>query len=140
MIYIGIDPGVKTGVAIWDSDQKKFIDVYTVGIIAAMRHVLRNTAIQTKPIEVRYEDARLRRYFGSSGREKLQGAGSIKRDCSIWEEFLEELYQNKLLTYRKISPLSKGRKVNATTFAKMARWSAPTNEHGRDAAMLVIGC
>ena len=37
---------------------------------------------------VYFEDARMRQWFGKSGREKLQGAGSVKRDCQRWQEWL----------------------------------------------------
>lgn len=43
MLYIGIDAGVNTGVAVWDDKQKK-----------------------------------------------LQGVGSVKRDCVIWDEFCKD--------------------------------------------------
>ena len=34
--YIGIDPGVHTGLAIWDADGREFVRVETIGIVAAM--------------------------------------------------------------------------------------------------------
>ena len=36
MIYIGIDPGVTTGVAIWDSAQQKLLQVMSMKILEAM--------------------------------------------------------------------------------------------------------
>jgi hypothetical protein len=82
---------------------------------------------------VTYEDARLRTWFGAKGREALQGAGSVKRDCGIWAELLGTLK----IPYKAVSPQSKGRKLDAAQFAKLTGWTGRTNEHARDAAMLV---
>ena len=82
-----------------------------------------------------FEDARLRKWFGSKGREALQGAGSIKRECQLWAEWLAAVG----CSYRAVSPHSKGPKLDAAQFARLTGWPGRTNEHGRDAAMLVFG-
>ena len=50
-------------------------------------------------------------------------------------EFLGELGA----PYKSISPHGKGRKLTAPEFARLTGWKARTNNHGRDAAMLVFG-
>jgi len=87
MIYIGIDPGVNTGVAVWNSETKNFYCIESMTILDAM-YIVNDQHIGCK-INVIIEDARQRKWFGNSGKEVLQGAGSIKRDCQIWQEFLE---------------------------------------------------
>lgn len=75
-LFIGIDPGVQTGIGIWDKPNKFLMFSKTTNIIKAMGYVM----IHREFIQmVRIEDARLRKWFGNSGREKLQGVGSIKR-------------------------------------------------------------
>ena len=81
MIHIGIDTGVKTGFAAWDSEKKHFMEIVTLTITQAMERVLiyRNIGLTTgSEIRLYIEDARLRKWFGNTGREKLQGAGSVK--------------------------------------------------------------
>jgi hypothetical protein len=87
------------------------------------------------PIRIILEDARLRTWFGEKGREALQGAGSIKRDCSIWCEFAE-LHG---IALKSVKPAKGATKWDAETFKRVTGWKERTNEHARDAAMLVYG-
>ena len=129
---VGIDPGVTTGYAVWDVDAQALVDVSSLKICDAMLrlHVMH----KAQPVHmVVFEDARLRTWFGTKGREALQGAGSIKRDCQIWADWLGIVG----CPYKQVSPHQKGAKVDADRFEKLTRWTGRTNEHGRDAAMLV---
>lgn len=134
-LMVGIDPGVHTGFAIWHLSEQRFTDVRTTGIVDAMRliHLMRDVGSLHS---VRFEDARLRKWFGTKGREALQGAGSIKRDCSIWQEFMDSMDG---VPYLPVSPLEKGLKLNAKEFARMTKWEGRTSQHARDAAMLIYG-
>ena len=132
---VGIDPGVFTGFAIWSRSDKKLTDVQTTTITAAMT-MIRLMHGYGSLHSVVFEDARLRTWFGSKGREALMGAGSIKRDCSIWQEFLSGL---ESVPFKPVSPQDKGVKVNAERFARLTGWTGRTSEHGRDAAMLIFG-
>lgn len=129
--YIGIDTGTNTGVAIWNTISKAFDLIATVSITEAMRIVLKE---DKSIIFLRIEDARLRKWFGKSGREKLQGAGSIKRDAVIWEKWCEE----EGIKFELVAPKNNRTKVNSTVFSKMTGYSKRTSEHARDAAMLVL--
>lgn len=132
-LLIGIDPGVQTGFAVWNLDDQRFVMIRSLTILEAIQGV---TALNDgEEIEVWVEDARLRKYFGRSGRERLQGAGSIKRDCKIWEDFLERAG----IKYKMIPPKANKTKLNAASFKKWTMYQGQTNEHGRDAAMLVYG-
>ena len=133
-LAIGLDPGVTTGVALWDIDGKRFTDVGSSGIVLAMRLVETAHNVGSLHVVV-FEDARLRTWFGAKGRESLQGAGSIKRDCQIWAEWLALLG----CPYKAVSPQSKGAKLDAKMFARITGWTGRTNEHARDAAALVLG-
>ena len=130
----GIDPGVTTGFALWDIDARKLEEVSSMGIVDALVRVQLMHGVGSLHVVV-YEDARLRTYFGAKGREALQGAGSIKRDCSVWAEWLAMLG----CAYKAVSPRAKGPKRDAEQFARLTGWTARTNEHGRDAAILILG-
>lgn len=133
-LIVGIDPGRQTGVALWDSTTKTLRDVLTLGILQAQQHVLTIKNLGNLRLIV-MEDARLRTgYFGPNAKAKQQGAGSIKRDCSIWTEF-GDMHQ---IALRCISPKHKGAKVDAAMFAKLTGWTGRTSEHSRDAAMVIL--
>ena len=96
--------------------------------------------IGTKLI-VRVEDARKRKWFekkySRKGEEEnvLQGAGSIKRDAKIWDDFLADLG----VEYQMVPPKGGMTKYTSEHFKALTGWKKPTNEHNRDAAMLVFG-
>ena len=52
---IGIDPGTKTGFAVWDREEKKFVKVETRGIVSAMHQV---KFLLGDEVVIRIEDAR----------------------------------------------------------------------------------
>lgn len=132
---VGIDPGVHTGYAEWDAEARRLIACHALKIHAAMWSVL---ALQRagELSHVVFEDARLRTWFGSHGvkadRDRLMGAGSVRRDSQIWSEFLADAG----IPFRALSPKEKGAKYDAAQFARITGWKAKTNEHGRDAGML----
>lgn len=132
-LVAGIDPGVNTGVALWDIERQKLTECRTCTIVEAMwqlENLLRAQLLRSVCIE----DARLRKWFGTSGREALMGAGSIKRDCKIWEEWVK-LHK---IEARFLSPQQKGQKLDADTFERITKWQGRTSEHARDAAVLAM--
>lgn len=133
MLYIGIDPGVKTGFAVYDPNAKKLIEVKTIKIHEAMELVL--SLHKDNLIAVTVEDARKRKWFGNAGKEQLQGAGSIKRDCKIWEDFLND----KGIPFELKAPKHNKTKLIQSYFEKITGWEGRTSEHSRDASMLVFG-
>lgn len=144
MIYIGIDTGVNTGVALWDNRKRSLELVTSMPIHKAMElvklHQVKAQENGTKLV-VRVEDPRQRTWFGTERmsreeeRKKLQGVGSVKRDASIWDEFLKD----QGIEYEMVAPKRNITKLTQDTFKRYTGWNSKTNEHGRDAAMLVFG-
>jgi hypothetical protein len=161
--YIGIDPGVHTGIAVWYRPGARFMLVGSRTIIEAMQLINDLAANHGREmIFLRIEDARLvklPKHLRGEGRE--QGAGSVKRDSAIWEEFAKHYgYQ-----YTMLNPISapkviggeyldkaneekrraglikspKGKECTGESFNKVTGWNAKTTGHARDAAMLVWG-
>lgn len=129
--FIGIDPGVKTGFAVIQDGL--LIDVACHPIHKAMK--LTRGFILRMPLIVYIEDARKRKWFGNAGVERLIGAGSIRRDCKIWEDFLTDCK----IDFCLVPPKSNSTKLSHEAFCQITGWSGRrTNEHGRDAAMLVF--
>lgn len=133
-ILIGIDPGTNTGLAQWIVSEKKFLAVESVKIHQLIMYFI-DMGESKERIKVYIEDSRnVSRGFG--GAAKAQGAGSIKRDCNIWEDFLMDLG----IDYQFIRPGKRSNlKMTSEAFAKLTGWKGRTNSHGRDAAMLVFG-
>lgn len=141
LIHVGIDPGTSTGYAEWNASERRLMTVETLLIHQAMRRVADLWAAGILH-SVSFEDARLRKWFGSadarqarSGAGIREGVGSVKRDCSIWADYLGEL----AIPYRNVAPSSGATKWKADAFAKLTHWQGRTSEHARDAAMLVFG-
>lgn len=134
-IFIGIDPGTKTGLALWRPETKE-LKISTLKIHEAMNaiKVIAET-IEKKSVKVRFEDARQRKWFGNAGRDQLQGAGSIKRDCAIWEDFLKDLG----VDFEMVAPKNTVTKISKEYFKQLTGYKGVTSEHGRDAALLVYG-
>jgi len=131
VILIGLDPGVHTGFAM--SENGVLVHVATFKACLAENMVEHHA--KGKDAVVYFEDARLRTWFGSKGREALQGAGSIKRDCHRWEEWLE-FHGIKFI---RVAPKSNKTKLTADQFKRITGWQRKTNEHSRDASMLIFG-
>jgi len=127
---IGIDPGVKTGYA-WSSNG--VLQDVTSGVAVEIEQKV--FLFSPGDVLVFIEDARKRKWFGKSGPERWKGAGSIMRDCKRWEEFCE----HHDIPYRLIPPRCNTTKTDQDSFAKITKWEKRTNEHGRDAAMLIYG-
>lgn len=130
---IGIDCGVNTGFAVWDVGKKCYLTIKSIPIHRALAEVV--SAFKSEPnIKIFIEDARLRKWFGKNSTAKLQGAGSIKRDSKIWEDFCKDLD----IPYRLIAPKDNKTKLTAQQFKAYTGWEKTTNEHSRDAGMLVF--
>jgi hypothetical protein len=144
-VLIGVDTGVHTGFAV-AIDQGKGGELQDVGshtITQAMSRVLELVEAHGKANIMLYiEDARLRTWFGNadarqarSGAGVREGIGSVKRDAQIWEDWCKE----QGLNYKMIHPAANKTKTDAKYFLKLTGWAKRTNEHARDAAMLVFG-
>lgn len=137
---IGIDPGVSTGFAAIGRD-KKLVKVETLAIDQAME-LVRDLHTQGLIDHVVVEDARLRTWFGGadarqarSGAGIREGIGSVKRDCSIWSEFLGR----KNIPFVAVKPASGQTKWDAAYFKRLTGWPGRTSNHARDAAALILG-
>lgn len=134
-LFIGIDVGTETGYAEWSATEQRLLTVESMKIHEVMDRVKEQHKIYGSGLFVRFEDARKRNWFGDAGREKLQGAGSIKRDSAIWEDFLT----SEGISFEAVAPKRNRTKTAAEYFKRVTGWQKRTNEHSRDAAMLVVG-
>lgn len=134
MIYIGIDPGVVTGIGVKIGEDKS---AESMPIHKALQFV--ESLIHEDKVHIRVEDARKRKWLGKNSNIKKQGAGSVKRDCKIWEDFLTELETSYkgLLTFQMIHPVKGATKLSSDQFKYITGIKTRTSEHARDAYMLI---
>ena len=140
MLLVGIDPGVTTGVASCATQARALLTVQSMTILRAMHWIIEDAVIQSEPrggLVVVFEDCRNHRVFGAAQRNDaaLQGVGSVKRDCGIWEEFLTE----SRIPFITRAPSRLRTKLKADEFQARTGWDKPSNNHGRDAGMLIAG-
>ena len=144
--FIGIDPGKKTGVAVWGVKTQKFHFVFTYTIFEALQFAESWIGKTEGATCVVIEDARKRFKIpekdGKPDVSRLQGAGSVKRDSAIWQEACEYWKLNfgtEKFSFRLVAPNGK-----TNTLAKDKKISSAnlgikygTTEHARCAAFLV---
>lgn len=138
--FIGIDCGVKTGLAVWYKPVRIFSLIKTYKIHEALKYVEEANTGFPGQIYVRVEDARLRKWIppgkdDKAERGRREGAGSVKRDAIIWEDFLTD----KGIPFEMVAPKDNKTKVSAAYFKQLTGYKEQTNEHERDAALLVFG-
>lgn len=139
MVIVGIDPGSHTGVAVWDTAARAFLDIRCSGIVDAMEYLRQFQETRQIGLVV-FEDARQRKWIPREKdlkefKGRAMGAGSVKRDCTIWEEWCK----HHGIEFVKTPPRPGMTKLSDTYFQGITGYDRRTNEHGRDAAMLVFG-
>ena len=132
-VRIGIDCGKNTGVCIHSDGNITVLETMPIhNALPLVKEWIEYHRV--KNVLIRFEDARLRTWYGSDKHgEKKKGAGSVERDCSIWQDFLDDLG----VDYDRVHP----RDVKATTaeqFKQITGYSGRTSIHAREAAWMVI--
>ncbi len=133
-VLIGIDTGTNTGIAIKEKGKWVLIETKTIyQAIKTVESYERRCLMLGMSLFVRVEDARQRTWFGNTGKERLKGAGSVERDCAIWEEFLTDLG----IPFEMVHPKNV-KETNPDYFAKITGWSGRTSKHSREAAWMIL--
>lgn len=149
MRWLGIDTGTNTGMALWDSRAKRFLFIKSTTAYEALTEAKKLFDSGNVDI-IAIEDARLNKttfgnklkpYYALKNQKDYnlvlkiaQDVGGVMRDAAIWEEFC------KLndIEYRLVKPNKNSMTKMGAEFFKNY-YDGKTNEHGRDAAALVLG-
>jgi hypothetical protein len=144
-IYIGIDPGIVSGFAVWSCEKRQFLTIEGLKIYEVFECLLELDTHnpvdlfnkQKTGIHVRIEDPNTWIPFRMSDPHKnamqTQGAGAVKQTFKHILQYLED----KGIEHTKIKIQGVRKKVGAKEFRNQTKWAGLTNEHGRDAAWLV---
>lgn len=156
-IFIGIDPGANTGIAVWNRVRsgQYFSQIECTDFFGALDmieefHLVRAPQHDLKLVVV-IEASNLNRSMHASTMDKIAGTpaeklrrilkmaqdvGGVKRECELLMKYCE---RNKI-TFIAAQPTAKSlTKIKADRFNQLTGWKQRTNEHSRDAAMLVWG-
>ena len=142
-LWIGVDPGKKTGVAYWHDYAEK-LEVLPAWPFWKAWHEVRATVRRAQKqgmsvcavVEDPTQNAPVWSRGGQHGRKHIkiaQNVGSNKRDAQLWVSGLERLG----IEVKKVRPEKS--KWSRSTFENITGYEGRTSEHGRDAARLVFG-
>lgn len=133
---IGIDPGIVCGLAIISKSDGKFFMVKSCKLHELFELLL---AVQTSEILVYIENPNtwvpFRKLAPGVAEMRRAGAGAVKQTYKHIIEFLDD----NGMEYHSTRLQGNYKKVKADWFRKQTGWNGKTNEHGRDAAMLIFG-
>ncbi|WP_369646758.1 hypothetical protein [Variovorax sp. V118] len=130
---LGVDPGASTGLACYEDGVLTWLRTIEPH---AIEHFLRHHV----PARVVFEDSRLERRAWHARTKKDYGAalatarslGQVDAWCSLITAICADLG----IPAHGISPTAKGAKLDAAAFAVVTGWTARSNAHERDAAMV----
>lgn len=137
-MIIGIDPGNKTGISIFDNRELK--EVKTLSPYGAVTFFQENfDKIKGAVIEYSkgqsfiFQSPELRGRSGAFG-QMSRRIGQVDGLCELYIECLE----SKKIPVAKIKPISKGHKYSSEEFkSHFPKFKGRTNEHERDAVKIV---
>ena len=132
MRIIGIDPGMNTGIAIYEDGYLEELQT-----IEPIELDLLFTAYAHEPLFICFEDSRLQSHVWLPSQTKGVAANIARKIGMVdaWCYYIERLCEKNNVAYFRVSPKAKGTKVDAELFAKLTGWTERSNQHERDAAM-----
>lgn len=128
---LGFDPGVNTGVALYVN--AKLVSLRTIqpiDIQACIKEAYSELIV--------FEDSRLQSAVWVPSKNKAvanniaRKIGQVDALCSL----IEETCNRYEIKFMRVSPKAKGGKMNAEDFNKLTGYTARSNQHERDAAMV----
>ena len=129
---IGLDPGVNTGLAVYQQGELvELVTIHPASIRAAL--------VQWSPRRVVFEDSRLQGHAWTTHRNRAaalkmaRNIGEVDAWCKLIVEHCAELG----IVAHGISPKGKGAKIEEQDrFNAITGWTGLSNQHTRDAAMV----
>lgn len=152
-LYLGIDPGRQTGIAVYDPKEKKILSLHlldfwsTIDFIENFESMIKGKEEMLfasddfeLELEVVIEDPNLNAPTFLHKKMGVQVALSKAQDVGRNKEqafLLMDYMTRKKINFKTSKPTQS--KWDAKQMAQIARWTGPSNEHNRDAARLVFG-
>jgi hypothetical protein len=131
-MILGIDPGVKTGVASYTGG--RLVGLETIGPADYV-----SLLSDRQPSLVVIEDSRLTSFVFTGARQSHRPSLKIARNIGMVDGFCHLLFalcESQGIDVIGVSPEGKGRKLKAPMFCQMTGHTGTSNQHERDAAMV----
>lgn len=147
LYWIGIDPGVKIGYALWSVPDKRIVSLHTFHEFNLFRNHLQvfNSAWEGQ-IKVALEDTTLKNHIwdgkGRPSPDEVRKLLKVARNVGMNQGACREikhLLEWLKISYLAIRPGDSPTKVEEGFFKKLTGWTGKVTEHSMDAAMLVVG-
>lgn len=143
---VGIDPGVKTGFAVWDRDGRRLLSVETADFWTVFFQISNAPILRPEDTVVVVEVAhyapvfRERKAKGQNENHAArlaQNVGQVMREAKLLAEGLRRLGYEVI----EQKPLGKAKKAadDVRDFERLTGWTERTSQHARDAARLCYG-
>ena len=133
MRVIGIDPGLNTGIAIYeDGKLTELLTIEPINLADIFSHY------SGEPLFIVFEDSRLQSHIWIPSQSKGVAANIARKVGMVdaWCYMIERLCESYDIAYMRVSPKAKGEKLNAEDFKRITGWKGKSNQHERDAAMV----
>lgn len=155
-IYVGIDAGQKNGLAVWNGGEKKFESIETLSfwdcieklieiksrcdragqeLIVAIEDMTQNPVVFL--VAITYQKT-----IGNHNQKLNAVAEQSRRVGTVWDKtiLIIEWCERFGIKVIRLRPNKKSMtKMKADAFKNFTKWAGETNEHSRDAGMLVFG-
>lgn len=130
-IIMGIDPGAFTGIAHYQGG--KLALLATIKPEQMARYIAGH-----EPARVVFEDSRLQPKLWTTNASRAVALSMARKvgQVDAWCTLITAICAELGIPAHGISPKGKGAKLNAAQFATVTGWTASSNEHCRDAAMV----
>lgn len=144
-IFIGIDPGVNTGIAIWNSSRGRFDALKTLTFWQAIEELEQwaNLAQEFVPKKIIMEDPNMhsptfkrKGVFGARENKISQNVGSNKRDAQL---LLQKCTALGFIVVCIAPGANKYINLTAEKFQSLTGCKLQSSKHSRDAAAYVWG-
>ena len=150
-MVVGIDPGQKCGIAVYEDGEMR--ELFTVAphellgtlrlrLVAVMKREKANVGANNHSplMAVIYEDSRLQSFlWNARGKHQLGVALKAARNVGMVDAICAQIAgwcEDEGVRYYGVSPKDKGAKLDAEAFKNITGWTARSNQHERDAALV----
>ena len=133
MRVISIDPGLNTGIAIYeDGKLTELLTIEPINLTDMLSHYC------GEPVFIAFEDSRLQSHIWIPSQSKGVAANIARKVGMVdaWCYMIERLCESYDIAYMRVSPKAKGEKLTSAQFQAITKWPGKSNQHERDAAMV----
>jgi len=152
-ILIGVDPGLITGVCVWSPEREKILDMQSMSHIKFMEWIVTGNDVYNMVVAIENPNLNQPVFMTKEEKDLIKGCGDfpakdialrilLRRAQNIGmnkqiAKTLMEFMESKGIDFVPIRPFRK--KTDAEQFRNLTKWEGRTNQHNRDAAILVFG-